>query len=361
MSRGLKRAWTLILVVVLGLSLASCSGHGRVPFKGVIGPAEFLAVVSARTGITVDVVSAGSGKPVRQALPRDRGRDRLDDITRLPGTDFLVTYAHGPVCAGPGAGCFPKPHDCGGEVDRYNPGSGRLTTVWTVGTDTAILSATASPDASEIAAEVAPCAKFYFNDYLIIHRLSDGAEWRIGAGEQRCHTLRSPAWIDHSHLVVAFGAARGRPWTGPDGTCTESSRAGLTVVDADRPQSHFPPGRGAAGCDYQSTTAVGAWIYAVLACGSDYGLHGQAWLQRLSHQLAVMQRWSLGECTDGNDLAANRDGAVLISAYLFCNPPPPGQPRQEPHTVLDRLDGDRLTHITTTPPVGLLAYDNMAW
>lgn len=349
----------LSLVGTGGAGVAS--GNGAAPWKGVIGPDEFVSVVSTRKGITIDLVSAKSGKVEHEVLPRDHGRDRIEDIAKLPGSAFLVTYAHGPVCAGDAAGCFPKPHDCGGEVDRYDPSSGRSTRVWTVDPDTEIWSAVASPDGSEIAAQVAPCATSYFNQYLLVHRLGDGAEWQIGQGEQRCHRLTSPTWVDVSHLVVAFGAARGRPWTGPDGTCTNSADSALAVVDAHHTQPRFPAGRGAAGCDYQAATASGPWIYAVLACGPDYGLHGPAYLERLNRQLTPTRRWSLGKCTDGNDLAANQAGTVLISTYQFCNPAPARQPIAEPKTILDRLDGDRLSHITTRSGVGLLVYSDIAW
>ena len=96
----------------------------------------------------------------------------------------------------------------------------------------------------------------------------------------------------------------------------------------------------AAGCTYQSTANSGTNAYVIEACGPDpTRLHGPASLVRLDPALKVTGRWPIGECTDGNALGADPAKGVLIAAYLFCNPPMPGQKLADPITVLDRLKG----------------------
>ena len=73
-----------------------------------------------------------------------------------------------------------------------------------------------------------------------------------------------------------------------------------------------------------------------------------------------VHRWLIGNCTDGNSLAADSTKGVVLSAYLFCNPPAKGQKLGEPVTVLDQLNGDHLQRITSTGG-GVTAWDNLSW
>ena len=60
----------------------------------------------------------------------------------------------------------------------------------------------------------------------------------------------------------------------------------------------------------------------------------------------LVRRFTLGRCTDGNELAADLPGlSALVSAYLYCNPP--GRPG--PVTRLWSYRGGVLRLITSVP------------
>ena len=62
--------------------------------------------------------------------------------------------------------------------------------------------------------------------------------------------------------------------------------------------------------------------------------------------LPSIRRITLGRCTDGNELSADLSGrSVLVSAYLYCNPP--GHPG--PVTRLWEYRGGTLRLITSIP------------
>jgi hypothetical protein len=73
---------------------------------------------------------------------------------------------------------------------------------------------------------------------------------------------------------------------------------------------------------------------------------GRARLLVLSPRLGLVRRFTLGRCTDGNELSPDRSGqSVLVSAYLYCNPP--GRPG--PVTRLWSYTGGALRLITSVP------------
>ncbi len=88
-------------------------------------------------------------------------------------------------------------------------------------------------------------------------------------------------------------------------------------------------------------------MLAIEGCGTapDY-VDGPARLLVMAASSHQVRRLSLGDCTDGNELAANQAGtSALISAYLYCNPP--GQPG--PVTRLWEYRGGTLRLITSIP------------
>ena len=52
---------------------------------------------------------------------------------------------------------------------------------------------------------------------------------------------------------------------------------------------------------------------------------------------------------------------VLLSAYLFCNPPLAGHQPGNPTTVLDRLVSTQLSRVTSVVNGGELAFDDVTW
>lgn len=89
-------------------------------------------------------------------------------------------------------------------------------------------------------------------------------------------------------------------------------------------------------------------------------MQGPATLVRLDQTLHVTQQWPIGNCTDGNDLAAKPEKGVLVAAYLFCHPPLAGQLLGQPTAVLDRLKSPSLQRITAVGG-GTTAYQYLTW
>jgi hypothetical protein len=91
---------------------------------------------------------------------------------------------------------------------------------------------------------------------------------------------------------------------------------------------------------------LGGGMLAVEACGGNSYLSGAARLLVLSERLGLLKRFTLGRCTNGNELSADLPGrGVLVSAYMYCNPP--GRPG--PVTRLWSYRGGVLRLITSVP------------
>src|ERR1022692_24457 len=118
-----------------------------------------------------------------------------------------------------------------------------------------------------------------------------------------------------------------------------------------------PPGR-TPGCQITSAagTARGGRL-AIEACGGNGYLSGPARLLVLDARMDLVRRFTLGRCTDGNELAADLSGrSVLVSAYLYCNPP--GRPG--PVTRLWSYRGGVLRQVTSVRG-DTLGISLMAW
>ena len=358
-----------VLAAVLVAVLSACSSAA-----GPVAPAVTPSVQPDESGVLfyaavagggIDEVSAQTGKVIKRVGPGKRNGMSVAGLARFSADVLLVTYSIGPACTSNINGCGPKPDTCGGEVDALNLASGAITTLWRVGRDQRLTAARLSPDRTMLAALASPCVPSYFNDHLVVRRLRDGASWNIGDRVPRCHLLRTPQWTaDSAHLLVSFAPPTGTsPYTGADGTCTGFGDSHVVQVDAGHAQPLISGTTvGApAGCTYQALATSAARTYAVQACGPDQPrLQGPATLVRLDETLRVTQHRSIGECTDGNDLAADPAKGVLLAAYLFCNPPLAGHKLGEPVTVLDRLVGAHLHRIASASG-GELAFDDLTW
>lgn len=324
----------------------------------------FYAVMPSHHG-AVEAVSLTTGKAVREVAPEQRDGLTVNGVTSGGRGALLVTYAKGPQCSSGVAGCGPKPHTCGAEVVRVDTASGRSEVVWRVGRDDLLRAATLSPDGSRLAALAAPCVPSYFNDHVAIHRLRDGATWTIGSGVPRCHALGPPHWAgDGKHVLVTYAPpASAKPYEGADGTCESTGDSSIVFLDVTRPHQLIEglitiP---AQHCTFQSVATTGSHVFAVEACGRETErLDGAAKLIEFSRPRGETGTWPIGNCTDGNSVAADDTHGVLVSAYLFCNPPPTGQQLRDPVMVLERLRGGRLHRIASVSGF-LTGWDSLAW
>jgi hypothetical protein len=116
-----------------------------------------------------------------------------------------------------------------------------------------------------------------------------------------------------------------------------------------------------AGCTYESVTARAEAIYAIQACGHStlIRLDGPVSLVQFDSRLLPVRTWALRQCTDGNDLAVNALGQVMVSVYQICPPGGPG-PQIGPQTYLDLLTHNELRTLTTVQG-GTLAFDQITW
>jgi hypothetical protein len=242
----------------------------------------------------------------------------------------------------------PAPHSCANEIIVVNRATGRLRTYLRTGNDILISGAVPNPDGHLLAYSESGCTNAGFSTHLRISNLTTGSSWTIGARLAGCYLLSGPAWsTDGRSLLVAYGS--------PKDMCGGIGAERLVELPL-RPQAGLT-GRAvepAKGCDIRSAASVaGGGAVAFEACG----LHGPARLLVLYHAFDVVRRLPLGRCSDGNALASDFAGRdVLVSAYLFCNPP--GHPG--PVTRLWTFDGSAL-HAVTKVPGGVLAFSQMTW
>jgi hypothetical protein len=290
----------------------------------------------------------------------------VNGLARFSKDSLLVTYGTGPLCSSNVAGCGPRPNTCGAEVATLNLNTGAIKVIWQVGRDQRLSAAQLSPDGTKIAALASPCVPSYYNEHLVVRRLSDGVSWSIGSQLPRCHALGAPEWsADGAHLLVTYAPATGtQPFTGRDGFCSTSiGDRNIVEVDADRQQPLITgvTTKAPVGCTYQAIASSRLGAYAVQACGADdLRMTGPATLVRLDQALRVAQRWPIGPCSSNNDIAADPTQGVVLAAYLFCNDKLGTQQVGDPITALDRVDGAALRRVASvhsgSTPFGYLTW-----
>jgi hypothetical protein len=70
-----------------------------------------------------------------------------------------------------------------------------------------------------------------------------------------------------------------------------------------------------------------ARLWPIEACGGQGYLDGPARLLLYDSKLHLVRQLPLGQCTDGDQLSSDLSQTqVLVSAYLYCNPPGTTQP-----------------------------------
>jgi hypothetical protein len=277
----------------------------------------------------------------------------VNGLARFSQDSLLVTYSTGPLCSSNIAGCGPRPNTCGAEVDTLNLNTGAIKVLWQVGRNQRLSAAQLSPDGTKIAALASPCVPSYYNDHLVVRRLSDGVSWSIGSQLPRCHVMGAPQWsADGAHLLVTYAPATGtQPYAGGDGFCaTTIGDRNIVEVEASHQQPMITGVTKTApvGCMYEAIASSGMGAYAVQACGTDsLRMQGPATLVRLDQALRVTQRWPIGPCSGDNGIAADPAKGVILAAYLFCNDDLGPQQLGDPITALDRVDGAALRRVAS--------------
>jgi hypothetical protein len=280
---------------------------------------------------------------------RDAGAVHLAAVR----ADWYVSPGNGSLSDGRGQR---QPHSCANEIMVAHGITGRLRPFLRTGKNVLISGAVPSPDGRLLAYRESGCATGYFNNYLRVTSLVSWKSWTIGAGLPRCHWLTDPDWaLNGRSLLVGYAPAAIADYDGPQGSCQAPRAERLVDVaaTASQPGVTGPAARAARGCQVTSAAGVaGGGALAIEACGGR-----EARLLVLTSGLRQSRQIPLGRCTDGNELNPDLSGRqVLVSAYLFCNPP--GKPG--PITRLWSFNGRSLGRITTMPG-GNLSIGYMAW
>lgn len=369
--------WVLVgaCVVTAAVSASCATGphvasrqNPRSSYSGSPVPGQFIAVRLAPKAqrrppdgfLEVAVSSIKTGAIIRRLLPAARDGMSVDGLSLDRSGNLWITYSRGPVYQNDLAGGDPKPRSCANEIAILHASTGRLSVFLRTGSNVLIGAAAVRPRGGLLAFTESGCATGYLNDYLRITNLRTRHSWTIGRGLARCRFITSPAWsLDGRSLLVTYAPHVGRAYTGPLGTCGGMGPERLVqLTAAAQPGLAGNSFAGSRRCQITSAAPIaGGRIAVVQACGGSDYISGPARLLILSARLRPLRQFTLGRCTNGNELSADRNGhGVLISAYLFCNPP--GRPG--PVTLLWSYIRGRLRLITSAPG-GMLAVSMMTW
>jgi hypothetical protein len=328
-------------------------------------PSRFISLRYAPTGASrqemaqfpeVAISDSRTGAIIRRLLPATRDGMTVAGLALDRSGNLWVTYSRGPQSRGDIPGGDPKPHSCANEIMVAHDVTGPLRPFLRTGNNVLISGAAPSPDGRLLAYRESGCATGYFDNYLRVTSLASRRSWTIGAELPRCHWITDPTWSTNGRsLLVGYAPAAVRHYNGPQGTCESSRTERLVAVPATAAQAGLagPIATAARGCQITSASGVaGGGALAIEACGGR-----EARLLILTARLRLARQFPLGRCTDGNELDSDLSGRhVLVSAYLFCDPP--GRPG--PVTRLWSFGGHGLRPVVTVPG-GNLSVAFMAW
>ncbi len=369
--RQARWALAYLMTAVLAASCAPHSGGAsqrevasKLAVPLLVRARQFISVRpvpgNGRGQVEVAVSSATTGAIVRRLLPGSLHGMAVAGLSLDRSGNLWITYSEGPAYRNDLAGGDPKPHSCANEIVVLHAATRRLSVYLRTRNDVVISGAAISPDGQMLAYGESGCATGYFNSYLRIASVRTRQSWTIGASLARCHWITDPAWtLDSRALVVGYAAHAGRAYTGPRGTCGGIGRERLVKLPpAAQPGLAGRSAGAARGCDIASVApAAAGGLLAVEACGAQDQTLGPARLLVFGDDLRPRRQITLGRCADGSDLSTAQTGSsVLISAYLFCNPP--GKPG--PLTRLWDYSHGRLRLLTSVPG-GTLALSHLAW
>lgn len=223
------------------------------------------------------------------------------------------------------------PNSCTGEVTRFDPTTGALTTEHKFPSSVLLGGAQVSPDGQWLLATVGVCTS-YQNQHLLAINLVTGAEWTVGASATACHSLGAVSWNETgSELVVPFGpsnlppgSTHGQRMIGGE-SCLVHKPVGLAVVNTGS-SSEFSEHaliEPASGCEYESAIFDSEGILAVEGCteGAPHRQHfqpepreGQAYLLQLSESGEIVRRLPLAVGSEPGLVASDPEtGTILVS------------------------------------------------
>jgi hypothetical protein len=342
---------------------ASSTAPATAPLPGWrVLPGQFVSLRFAPVGLQtrgsegfleVALSDARTGTVLRRLLPATTGTGmQVSGLALDRVGDLWITYSKGPISGGQVAGGDPHPHTCANEIDVVHVGTGRVTVVMRSGDNILIGDAQPSPDGRQLVYTESACTA-QFDSYLRVtdlrSDLEPGRSWTLDQSGPGCHLLESPAWSTSGRaLLVNYGPPSEPGADSQTGACPVWYAGRLVTLDPAKSQPGLagPTVRADAGCQINSVVGLADDdVLAIEGCGTaPEFLDGPAQLLVMDAKSHLVRRLALGDCTDGNELSANPAGtAVLVSAYLYCNPP--GNPG--PATRLWEYRGGTLRPVTT--------------
>lgn len=273
----------------------------------------------------VEVISAASGKPVRELLKLPEQPTIVSGPFAGPDGSLWFSMSRGPELKCPD--CMestPVPDTCSSRVVRFDPSTGAERTVLTVPASQEIDGAVPSPDGSKVVFLAEGCTGFSDWHY-VVSDLRTGRSAVIGAANAPCHGASYPSWAaDGKSLVFTWSPSvlpeGAHDPTGEGGNgCLESRPGELAVVAADRSGPIAAAELRSAGphCSYVAAAFDWAGIVAVKDCHDEGGVWlGTPALVQLSRSSRPLEEFALPPNPDGLTLSVAPGGHnVLVAEY----------------------------------------------
>jgi hypothetical protein len=294
----------------------------------------FMAVESEPAQPVLEQYSLRTGRPLRQLarLPADIANAAIG----LSGNVWL-TASSGPIEQNDTAGGDPKPDSCTANIERLNLDTGTATDMRTFPDSVWVREGVPSPNERLLVETVAPCARSYFNEHLLVEELATGRQWAIGALTPVCHFFAPPSWNPAgTSLVFAYHPPDlSSPATSGDGygVCKESLPGKIAIVGAGRASELAGAHLFAApkGCGYQSAVFDHEGVAATEACeqGTAPGFRfpggddGDAYVVQLNLRGRVLRRFGIRREPNPTRVAVSDfGGPVLVTEQLGENTRP---------------------------------------
>lgn len=288
---GARARWA---IAVLAIVCSTCAGvasaaRHRLPPIRLATPVVAQAPVFPLNGSFVAWTAQGleqfsleNGAPLRRVLGL-KGGSEVPEPSYAPGPESTIWLT---LTSGPRRECRRckesrhVPDSCSGEVLRFDPATGELTTERKFPSSMSIYGADVSPDGRWLLVKASECTNSFGNHsfentHLLGINLESGAEWVVGAGAAACHELGSGAWNESgSEYVVPFGASslpagttHGRLLVGGE-SCPAPHPAALAVLNTGSSSefSHSALIEPPSGCSYKSAAFDSEGILAFAAC-----------------------------------------------------------------------------------------------
>lgn len=305
------------------------------PVSALDASSSFLAVAGDDNGTSVlESLSLRTGLSTARLVELPEGR--VSSVLGS-GTTLWLTRSSGPRDRNNTAGGDPESDSCSGSVARLALGSGSETTVRTFARSTQVGGAVPSPDEHKVAFLVAPCARSYFNEHVLLADLHTGQSWTIGAGARVCHRISTPSWNARgTSLIFTYAPSNPAVRVGKSdgyGLCSDPIAGKIMILSATRPADLASAQilKPARGCSYLSAVFDPEGIAATEACEhgalrefsfpGDYD--GDAYVVQLSAQGRPLRRLAIKREPNPAVVARNpRGGPVLVTEDLGENTRP---------------------------------------